>query len=352
MSIDNKDKAIFIGLFLIAFLVILNSTFSPINFRRMHVDSAAYVTIAQGITRGLLPYRDFVDNKGPLLYLISAVGLRFGGFIGIWVMELIFMFVSVFFAYKLALFFGDRLKAVLGTVFSFIGLLAFFIVNAGTEAYSLPFLLISLYIFTKHFFSNEQKVSFVELIVLGASFTCAIMIRLNMFPLWVGFCLVIAIDTIIKRRFVQLGKYVLGFCLGVAIIGLPIFLYLSLNGIMADFFEQVVFGGASRGFGGSTLRDTAKNFFVVINRDFTFVPLAIGLFWLLKRYRKNPFSYSMAYVLSCFLMILFLAIPNIGGHGNLVIIPFFVPAFTFLIGIVHSALSDKKNKTVLTIVFF
>jgi len=352
MWINKQNRLVFLCLFILSFIIVFSSTYNPLNFRRMHVDSAVYITIAQGITRGQLPYRDFVDNKGPLLYLFSAAGLRLGGFTGIWIIELLFMCVSVFFAYKIALFFGERLNALLGTAFSFVVLNAFLTNYVGTEEYSLPFLMISLYIFTKYFFSPKQEIRFIELIVLGFCFASAVLIRLNMFPLWAGFCLVIFVQTIIKHTFVQLGKYVLGFCLGVVIVILPVFLYLQLNGIVDAFVEQVIYGSAVRGFGGGQLKATVQNFYLVISRTLSVIPLAVGLFWMIKKFRQETFVFYFSYTFSCFLMILFLSFSSGQSHYNVVIVPFFVPALTFLIGIIHSAFTDKKLKIMLTIVFF
>jgi len=352
MSINKQNKLIFIGLFILSFIVIFDSTYNPMNFRRMHVDSSVYVTIAQGITRGQLPYRDFVDNKGPLTYLFSAIGLRLGGFTGIWIIELILMCVSVFFAYKTALFFGDKFKAFLGTVFSFIVLLAFFSVNAGTGEYSLPFLMISLYIFTKYFFSSKQEVSFVELIILGICFSCAIMIQLNTFPLWVGFCLVIFIESVLSRRFSRLGKYVLGFCLGIVIAFVPILLYLEINGILKAFFVQVVFGGASRGFSATGIKEITKNFYIVINRNSSIFPLALGLFWTITKYKQPRFNFYFGYTISSFLMVLFLSFSSGDEHYNMLLVPFFVPALTYVINSIYSVFSERKYKNVYVIIFF
>ena len=91
--------------------------------------------------------------------------------------------------------------------------------------------MISFYIFTKYFFSEQKNVSFFELAVLGFCFACAILIRLNMFPLWLGFCAVIFIEAIQERRFAALGKYIMGFCVGILIVAVPAFFYLKLNGI-------------------------------------------------------------------------------------------------------------------------
>jgi hypothetical protein len=247
----------------------------------MYVDSSVYITIAQGITRGQLPYKDFVDNKGPLTYLLSVPGLFLGGFTGVWLTELILIFISAIFAFKTARFFGSQYQALFGTAFSFVALLSFFLVNAGTEEYSLPFLMISLYIFTKYFFSEEQDIKFYEIIILGFCFACAVLIRLNMFPLWAGFCIVIFFVSIIKKRFVLLGKYILLFSFGILIIFLPIYFYLKINNILDLFIKQVIFAGTARGFSGSGLKALEKNFFLVLSRNNSAIPLWLGIFFLI-----------------------------------------------------------------------
>jgi len=354
MLTDNQnklDRKTCIWLFIIAFAVAFSSTYNPMNFRRMHVDSSVYVTISQGIIRGYLPYSDFVDNKGPLTYLINVPGLFLGGFTGIWFTEIILLFVTVLFAYKTALFFGNKYKALMGTVFGFIILLAFFTVNAGTEEYSLPFLTVSLYLFTRYYFSQKQDLSFFELVILGICFTCAVLIRLNMFPLWAGFCMVIFIENIIKRRFVLLGKYAAGFCLGIIVIFIPVFLYLKLNGIMDAFLTQVIFGGAAKGFSGGGLKETIKNFYIVINRNYSFIPLFAGLFLMITGFKQSNFCFYVGYTLSYFLMVLFLSFSSGDTHYNMVLVPFFIPPLTFLADILDSAFSAIKAKKTILVLF-
>jgi hypothetical protein len=317
----------------------------------MHVDSSTYITISQGITRGQLPYRDFVDNKGPLQYLLSAPGLLLGRFTGVWITELILMCVSVLFAYKTALFFAGKFMALVATACSFVVGLAFFSACAGTEEYSLPFLMISFYIFTKRYFGTQKADRFIELIVLGFCFSSAVLIRLNMFPLWAGFCAVIFVESIIHRRFLLLGKYMLGFCIGTMIVLIPVYFYLKLNGILSDFINQVIVGGASKGFSGANIKQVAKNFYSTIDRYLCFIPLVTGAFWLITKYKEKSFLFYVGYVFSYILMMIFLSVALGDGHYNMVLVPFFVPALAFIIGIVHQELPKNKYKNIMLIFF-
>jgi hypothetical protein len=344
MSNTNRQTkggtSIAAALFIIAFAVAFSSTYNPANFRRMHVDSSVYMTIAQGITRGQLPYRDFVDNKGPLAYFLSVPGLLLGGFTGVWITELVLLCVSVFFAYKTALFFGNRKIALAGTACAFAAFLSFFTVCAGTEEYSLPFLMAALYVFTRYFFSERQNADLLELAALGAAFACAVLIRLNMFPLWAGFCAVIFVEAALKRRFALLGKSVAGFCAGVIAVGVPVFLYLNANGILGAFVDQVIRGGVAKGFSGSDLKETVKNFYILLNRGYSFVPLFWGGFALITKHRQARWTFYAAYTFSYILALLFLSFSSGDSHYNAVLIPFFVPACTSITAGLYAVLSS------------
>jgi hypothetical protein len=195
---DKSDCLIFGALFLIALLFVFSSTYNPFNFRSMPLDSSVFMAVTHGISIGQLPYRDLADNKGPLLYLMNVPGFMLGSFAGVWITELILMCIAVLFAYKTALFFGGKYAALCGTAFTFVAALAFFDECIGVEEYSLPFLMISLYIFTKYYFSPKHDVSIIELIVLGICFASSVLIRINMFTLWAGFCFVVFLELIMK----------------------------------------------------------------------------------------------------------------------------------------------------------
>jgi len=354
MTISKKNIYIYAGLLILAFVLALSSTYNPFNLRRMHVDSSVYITISQGITRGQLPYKDFVDNKGPLTYFLSVPGLFLGGFTGVWITELVLLFITALFTWKTALFFGTRNKALYVTMLTFIALLPFFFVNAGTEEYSLPFLMISFYIFTKYYFLSKQNISFGEIVVLGICFASTVMIRLNMFPLWAGFCLVIFIESLIRRHFTLLGKYVFGFCLGVIIVLIPIFFYLKMNKIMEDFLAQVIFNGAARGFNRS-VKEIVIIFYEAISNSYSFLPLVLGVYWIIINFKKSFITFYVGYTFSYFLMVLFSSFLSDDPHYNLVLIPYFVPVLSLLSEIIYSMFSrqyTKKKSLVLLTVFF
>ena len=349
-KLDEIDLFIFIGLFILTIYVNLTSCLNPFGLAAIDSDTSVYLTIARGITEGKVPYRDFFDNKGPLLYLLSVPGMFLGRFTGVWITGLIFVGVSVFFAYKTSLFFADRFSAFFGVVFSFIVFKIFYYEVAGAD-YAIPFMIISLYIFTKYYFKKTEP-SIIELITLGICFSSSILIRINLFPLWLGFCLGITAESIIKRNFSSLFRYILWFITGIIIIFIPIVLYLYINNALLDYLIQNLVVGSSRGLQDSSIRNFAKSFFTIIGKNYSFTPLLIGSLWIIKYINTKQLFYYICFTLSFFFSVFFLAIIGTNyDHYNMVLVPYFVPAFSFFIQNIFNYLNNLKYKKA-AVVFF
>ena len=352
LNTKHNNAIIYAGLFCAALFVCLISCLNPFGLTNINNDTSVFLTIAQGITRGQVPFRDFYDNKGPLTYLISAPGFALGRFTGVWITELLFMCVSVFFAYKTALFFGSPVFAFTGVVLSFIILHNFFEVAAGSEEYALPFMMVSLYIFTKHYFSSK-RIAFFELIILGCCFAASVFLRINFFPLWLGFCAVIGVETIHKRDFTSLGKYLLGFLTGICIVTIPVMGYLILNNALSDYINQNIITGSARGFSGFNMVRFIRSFFIITSKNFCFAPLLAGFVWLVKDRDTKKRGYYMGYAAAFILTVLFHAVIRTNfDHYNMVLAPFLVPAFTCFAVHIYTYFSTNKYRSVCCAVFF
>jgi hypothetical protein len=120
---------------------------------------------------------------------------------------------------------------------------------------------------------------------------------------------------------------------------------------MDAFLNQAVFGGAAKGFSGGGLKETIKNFYIVISRDLSIIPLLIGFFWLITRFKRANVCFYFGYTLSYFLMVLFLSFSSGDSHYNMVLFPFFIPALVFFVCIMDSAFSEIKAKNVILVLF-
>ena len=73
-----------------ACLALLVATSSlPLYATNFWTDTNIYFTIGRGMTRGLMPYRDLFDHKGPLLFILYALGAAISdtSFIGVFALE-------------------------------------------------------------------------------------------------------------------------------------------------------------------------------------------------------------------------------------------------------------------------
>ena len=65
-------------------------------------DSSVFMTVAMMMDKGYMPYRDSFDHKGPLIYLINYVGRKIAVYRGVWVLEFLFLLITVCYLYKTA----------------------------------------------------------------------------------------------------------------------------------------------------------------------------------------------------------------------------------------------------------
>src|SRR5699024_9681788 len=88
-------------LIIIGFFVIGSS---PVFKTNPWVDSNAMLTMGKSMLHGLVPYRDVIDQRGPLLYALFAVGASIKGtsFSGVFFLQLINLSVVYYLARRIA----------------------------------------------------------------------------------------------------------------------------------------------------------------------------------------------------------------------------------------------------------
>ncbi len=168
------------------------------------------------IKKGFLPYRDIFDNKGPLLYLINFLGILLTnhGYMGIWLIEVIFMFFDLVFIDKICrLFFNNRIFSIFIISFLAIPIATFLEGGNYSEEYAMPFILMSLYYFIKYILYPD-KYKYYESLITGISMAFVLLLRPNMITLWLVYALFFLFDFIKKKKFVELSETIFYFFVG------------------------------------------------------------------------------------------------------------------------------------------
>ena len=234
-----SDNRIVIGavIVLIAVATAFAASNNPLAIGRIGRDSSIFHYVAHVIKDGGMPYLDTFDHKGPLIYLIDALGLSISSTIGVWIMELCFILIALIYSYKLAVLFGAGKKtAIVSSLVCAFTLTYYFEGGNQVEEYACTCILVSLYIFAKYFI--KKAVRWYDLLMCGLTCAMVCLLRINMAALWVVMCIGVLIDCIRTKRVKQLIIYLAWFLVGMAVVTLPIVVWLVNGGAWKAFLED------------------------------------------------------------------------------------------------------------------
>ena len=96
-------------------LLLVCSGTSPLYRGHDWTDANTYLTMGRGLLQGAVPYRDLFDHKGPLLYLLYALGavLHPAGFYGVFVLQMLALAGTLYALYRTARCLGAAPAAAL-----------------------------------------------------------------------------------------------------------------------------------------------------------------------------------------------------------------------------------------------
>ena len=152
-------------------------------------DACLFTYVAKGILQGEIPYLDRWDNKGPLLYLLHAIGLMINEEWGIWAVQGLFLLGTVWFAFALL----RKLFGLLPALFALAVFLAYFSRFAPpgnyTEQFGLLFQLLTLYFFIRSEEDSKPVPTQPQFTLLhfgiGALGAASFLLRPNLVALWI-----------------------------------------------------------------------------------------------------------------------------------------------------------------------
>jgi len=251
-QIDRNRLYSKIILFVISvlFLAVFAITTSPLtDFYGW--DSAFFMVVGQGMTEGLLPYRDFFDMKGPFLFIIEYIGqLLCWGRTGCFLIEIIHLTASLWIIdeiFRLAS--GNRFLRIRWLFYLPVLLIASFSFEFGnlTEEYSLPWLLFSVYLVFQYYVNSENTGNFRHPVWMGLyhgiAFGIMAMIRITNAAVIGAILLSVTVGLLAGKQFLNLFYNGCAFILGTALAILPICLWCHGNGILPDMLDQVFLFG-------------------------------------------------------------------------------------------------------------
>ncbi len=131
----------------VLFLLCFSLWESPLYTHWYGCDASFFSMAGRGITKGWVPYLDFFDLKGPYFFFLEALGqLIHTDRLGVWILEIPFLWASLILMYEIARLFVSRLKsAVILIIVLFLYISTLWGGNT-LEEYMLPLSLLVLYL--------------------------------------------------------------------------------------------------------------------------------------------------------------------------------------------------------------
>ncbi len=236
-SITNANFFYSVSFLLSTIFFALMINYTPIAVKPHGLtDSEVFFTLGRAIRDGLVPYRDFFDHKGPLVYYINALGDFLCGFRGIGIIEILF-WISF-------LFVLDKIRKILNCEYNIynviIIILPIFIkplLCGGnmTEEYALPFIAYgNLYLLK---LCLNKYIKKFDSFLLGIFAAATLSLRANMIVIFLLDCLALTFILLIRRGkvVVFIQNIILGL-IGMGLILIPICVYFYLTKSLQDMF--------------------------------------------------------------------------------------------------------------------
>lgn len=222
----------------ITFVVAVYSPLNPLTAKGITTDQAVFFTIAKGLLNGKLAYVDFFDHKGILLYMILAAGLWFSeNLIGNFVIELIVIFISAFFMYRIARLFAGEWISLLAVFTVFASDITLF-TSSNSEEYMFPILCVSVYLFLLQIRDGIKK---YQVFLIGAGGMLVFFIKYNYCLIWAVLGVLLFLHMVLKRAgWVEIIKMCLAFGGGMLAATAPFALYLFATGSFEAFMDTYV----------------------------------------------------------------------------------------------------------------
>lgn len=313
-----KKNKFWLWVIFAAFILLVTSKNSPFFHTNDWVDANAFFTVGKGMTRGMIPYRDLFEQKGPYLYFLYALAAWINPqkFIGVYLFEIIALTVDLIYCYRIfQLYFSKKISTMLTAFFPMLIMNQYFFRQGGSaEEFCIPFLLIFLY-HNLTVIKEDRHFCFSKTQYLWQGFSVAyiFLLKFTLLGPWIAFYLFIFVYHLWRKNIREIGKMI-GFSLIGFLIGtIPWLIYFLINHALNDFLEAYIFVNSSAYNEGSfsilerlffivhmaahNFKENATNFFIILP-GLLVIPLLKPL-----SPRKNERFVILLYALACLFFI-------------------------------------------------
>lgn len=240
--IENRYFTGFLLLVALLFVTLYSFSTSPLYVNEGY-DSGVFKSMGLAITQGKVPYVDFFDHKGPVLYFINALGQwLIPGRMGIFLLQIIAISVSLVYLFKTARLFLNGVQSVCVMLVTLFVLGGLYEEGNQCEEWILAIVSPTIFFLLSDIVHGESNhISPLYGLLYGICFGLAFFIRPNDALAILGGGLLGAICYawfMLKEPKIMILYDILAFIGGFVLIYIPIFVYFSYH----DAFDDLIYG--------------------------------------------------------------------------------------------------------------
>jgi len=330
---DNRMMGYYAGLLLHSALFVLcfSWTTSPLFYGKCpSFDSEIFQIIGKYWLQGVIPYADLWDNKGPIIFLINALGyLLTNNCIGVSFLQIIFLFVTEIFVFKsFRLFLSARKSFWLSVI-----VVTSFVINYDggnqCEEYLLPLLSSFYYYLLKYLYLKNSNNKTIQIIAFlgGMTLSFSLLSRLTNACGVCASCMVLIIFFLIDKRWKDLGRFIALFFVGFIVLALPFFIYFAYH----HEFKEMWYSIFTFNIEYVNTTKSLKNIWKIVCLKYhhcLFLLIAAVLLAFFKKYRE-----SLLWLVTAIVPLIWFSNGMGFGHYGLIVSPYAFVSLILLIRI-------------------
>ena len=219
----------------------LTTAYFPFSARHLGFDQGVFSYVGLAMSRGLVPYLQAWDNKGPLLYFINMAAQLLHYEYGMFPIEMVTLFFTMALLYKGALLLTAN-KPLAATSAVFPMMLLSICLQGGnmSEEFSLPFLALIMY-YAVRFYVQGHTLGRLPMFWVGISVGAVFLLRVNNLAFPVAIALTMIYTLCKAKRWIMLGRVILWVAVGFACMVAPFFVYLAAHGALWAYAQAALF---------------------------------------------------------------------------------------------------------------
>ncbi|MDE6601326.1 MAG: glycosyltransferase family 39 protein [Lachnospiraceae bacterium] len=267
-KIKDINWWVWIGFICLVFFLTMQSVNSPISRNYAFSDYSVYQYVASIMCEGGMPYRDTFDHKGPVFYLINALGYVIHPKYGMWMIDFLLMFGTAVYAYKLSHKVLNAKMSFFITVVALSGISAWgYWIGDTPESVILFFLMLIMYLFVEYI--DCQSLTSKQLLAVGFSCAIAFLMKPTFLAMAAVLILEILYEVIKRKNYIFLKKCLILF--SVPFFGLIVgtVAWLTINGALTECIDQYLIFNAKYSSVKRGIADSLNALYVFVEKPTT-----------------------------------------------------------------------------------